>query len=246
MTVGQQVDEALRAAGSTKRSARDRSVDLLERMGIEGAAARLADYPHQFSGGQRQRIVIAIAIATEPALLLADEPTSALDVTTQSAMLKLFREISVERGMSMLLISHNYAVVSQMCSRTVVLYAGHALESGSTRALLEASQHPYTRGLIASVPSLDRRVARLPAIRGNPPGPGEELAGCPFRARCRHAIGACEEADMVLVPVSGDHSTACIRAAELFAAKCDDTVINQVAGRAHDSQDARNENLPGR
>jgi peptide/nickel transport system ATP-binding protein len=216
MPIGNQVDEALRTGGLNRRAARDRSVQLLERMGIKDAGVRLGDYPHQFSGGQRQRVVIAIAIATEPALLLADEPTSALDVTTQSAILELFREVSAERGMSMLLISHNYAVVSQMCSRTVVLYAGRVLESGETRVLLEASRHPYTRGLIASVPSLDRRVDRLPTIPGNPPGPGEVATGCPFRVRCHHAVDACEEADMTLARVNDDHFTACIRATELY------------------------------
>jgi peptide/nickel transport system ATP-binding protein len=150
-------------------------------------------------------------------LLLADEPTSALDVTTQAAMLELFREVSAERGMSMLLISHNYAVVSEMCSRTVVLYAGRVLESGETPVLLEASRHPYTRGLIASVPSLDRRVSRLPTIPGNPPVPGEAETGCPFRVRCHHAVDACEAADMTPTRVSDDHFTACIRAAELYS-----------------------------
>jgi oligopeptide/dipeptide ABC transporter ATP-binding protein len=224
MSVGDQVDEALRTAGHSRRASRDRSVELLDRMGIKNASARAVDYPHQFSGGQRQRVVIAIAIATEPALLLADEPTSALDVTTQAAMLNLFREVSSERGMSMLLISHNYAVVSQMCSRTVVLYAGRALESGDTGVLLEASHHPYTRGLIASVPSLDHRVHRLPAIAGNPPGSGELENGCPFRPRCRHAQDACAEADMVLFPVRGNHFTACIRAPELFPVNRHDSV----------------------
>lgn len=217
MPVGEQVEEALRVAGLSRHAARDRGVELLQRMGIKNAGARLTDYPHQFSGGQRQRVVIAIAIATEPALLLADEPTSALDVTTQAAMLDLFREVSAERGMSMLLISHNYAVVSQMCSRTVVLYAGRALEQGDTQVLLKASHHPYTRGLIASVPSLHKRTHRLPAISGSPPAAGEVPYGCPFRPRCRHAEDACAEADMLLVPVQGNHSTACIRASELYS-----------------------------
>jgi oligopeptide transport system ATP-binding protein len=223
MPVGAQVDEALRTAGLSRRAARDRGVELLQRMGIKNAGARLTDYPHQFSGGQRQRVVVAIAIATEPALLLADEPTSALDVTTQAAMLDLFSEVSAERGMSMLLISHNYAVVSQMCSRTIVLYAGRALEHGDTRVLLEASHHPYTRGLIASVPSLDHRVDRLPAISGSPPAAGEVAHGCPFRPRCGHAEDACAQADMVLVPVRGNHATACIRARELYPSDCHDS-----------------------
>jgi oligopeptide/dipeptide ABC transporter ATP-binding protein len=219
MTIGEQVAEALRAHGISRRGARDRGVELLQRMGVEDAGARLTDYPHQFSGGQRQRIVIAIAIATEPALLLADEPTSALDVTTQAAILDLFSEVSRERGMSVLLISHNYAVVSQMCSRTVVLYAGRILETGATQVLLQASHHPYTRGLIASLPALDHRVNRLQAIAGSPPRPGEQLQGCPFKPRCGYAVEACAQADMALAPVDGHHSTACIRAAELFPDK---------------------------
>jgi oligopeptide/dipeptide ABC transporter ATP-binding protein len=212
--VGEQVAEALRPSVGRRR-ATDRSVELLERMGLRGASGRLGHYPHQFSGGQRQRIVIAIALATEPALLLADEPTSAVDVTTQAAILELFSEVVREQGTAMVLISHNYAVVSQMCATTLVLYAGRALERGSTAALLRDPRHPYTRGLIASLPSVDRRVERLEVIPGAPPVPGTVSGGCPFAPRCRHAEDACAEASMALRTVAVGHDTACVRVADI-------------------------------
>ena len=211
--VGEQVAEALRPDLGRRRAV-DRSVELLVRMGITDAAGRLGDYPAQFSGGQRQRIVIAIALATNPAVLLADEPTSAVDVTTQASILDLFREVVRERGTSLVLISHNYAVISQMCSSTLVLYAGRALEFGATEVLLTRSAHPYTRGLIASLPSLDHRVPRLQAIPGSPPRPGELGPGCPFRPRCGLAIEACAEATMALVAAGDRQTSACIRVAD--------------------------------
>ena len=212
--VGEQVAEALRPDVGRRR-ALDRSVELLERMGIADAGRRIGDYPYQFSGGQRQRIVIAIALATDPAVLLADEPTSAVDVTTQAAILELFGEVVRERGTSLVLISHNYAVVSQMCASTLVLYGGRALEYGTTEVLLTRSVHPYTSGLIASLPSLDHAVPRLRTIPGSPPRVGELGNGCPFEPRCHLATDACTEAPMVLAPVSDQHASACIRATEL-------------------------------
>jgi oligopeptide/dipeptide ABC transporter ATP-binding protein len=217
LPVGVQVVEAFRPRRhADKIRAVDRSVELLERMGVRDAGRRLQDYPHQFSGGQRQRIVIAIALAKEPAVLLADEPTSALDVTTQAGILQMFSEIARERGTSILLVSHNYAVVSQWCSRVIVLYAGQVLESGPTNELLFRPRHPYTDALIASLPSIDRRTDRLETIPGSPPGLGQFRVGCPFRSRCGHAEDVCATEAVQLRPLTKDHASACIRVREIW------------------------------
>jgi oligopeptide/dipeptide ABC transporter ATP-binding protein len=212
MTVGRQVVEAIRAVRPTRRDQAEREgAELLEEMGISGARSRLGDYPHEFSGGQRQRIVIAIALAGEPALLLADEPTSALDVTTQASILKMFAAIKRDRGTAIVLVSHNYAVVSQLCSRTVVLYAGRTLERGPTAGVLRSPAHPYTAGLIESLPSADRRRDRLPVIPGEPPVGEMAQTGCPFAPRCRHRADECASAPMNLRPIGADRETACVR-----------------------------------
>jgi peptide/nickel transport system ATP-binding protein len=212
MTVGRQITEAIRAVRPVGREQAAREgAELLEEMGIAGAHRRLNDYPHEFSGGQRQRIVIAIALAGEPALLLADEPTSALDVTTQASILRMFARIRDERGTAIVLVSHNYAVVSQLCSRTVVLYAGQVLECGPTRAVLRSPAHPYTAGLIECLPSVDERRVRLPVIPGEPPTAHNLEPGCPFAPRCRWRGEDCATAPMDLRPVGGGRETACIR-----------------------------------
>jgi oligopeptide/dipeptide ABC transporter ATP-binding protein len=216
--VGDQIVEAIQArARMSAKQALDQSVELLERMGLHDARNRLRDYPHQFSGGQRQRIVVAIALAAEPSVLLADEPTSALDVTTQASILELLRAISSERGTGIIFVSHNYAVVAQLCSSIIVLYGGRALERGPTKALLHDSRHPYTAGLIGSLPSVDARVARLPSIPGAPPVIGEASPGCPFHPRCRFAEDVCRKTEVGLSELGDDHATACIRAAEIWA-----------------------------
>jgi oligopeptide/dipeptide ABC transporter ATP-binding protein len=213
MTVGGQCIEAARAGRRmTRAEALARSVEILGRMGIKNAASRMNDYPYQFSGGQRQRIVVSIALAGEPAVLLADEPTSALDVSTQAALLDLIREVCAERHTAVIFVSHNYAVVSQLCSRVLVLYAGQAMELGPSAALLTRSRHPYTAALIASLPSIETRAPRLPAIPGQPPGVGEAAGGCPFRPRCRHADAGCRTAPMVMREVAPGHQTSCVRA----------------------------------
>lgn len=217
MTVGDQCVEAARAGGGLSRAAAlARSVQILERMGIKDAASRMQDYPYQFSGGQRQRIVMSIALAGDPAVLLADEPTSALDVSTQAALLDLIREISAERGTSVLFVSHNYAVVSQLCSRVLVLYAGQVMELGPTRTLLTRSRHPYTSALIASLPSLEHRVRRLPTIPGQPPPVGGAPAGCPFWPRCPHADDACRSAAIQIRDIAPGHASACRRADSIW------------------------------
>jgi oligopeptide/dipeptide ABC transporter ATP-binding protein len=212
MTVGDQCVEAARARRQISRpAALERSVEILERMGITNAASRMKDYPYQFSGGQRQRIVISIALAGDPAVLLADEPTSALDVSTQASLLELIKEVSAERHTAVLLVSHNYAVVSQLCSRVLVLYAGQMMELGPSRALLTRSRHPYTSALIASLPSIETRVPRLPAIPGQPPAAGHVPDGCPFWPRCAHADDGCRSAPIPMREIAPGHASACRR-----------------------------------
>jgi oligopeptide/dipeptide ABC transporter ATP-binding protein len=212
MTVGDQCVEAARARRQVSRAvALARSVEILERMGIKNAAGRMNDYPYQFSGGQRQRIVISIALAGDPAVLLADEPTSALDVSTQASLLELIKEVSAERQTAVLFVSHNYAVVSQLCSRVLVLYAGQMMELGPSNTLLAESRHPYTSALIASLPSIETRVARLLAIPGQPPAAGDAPDGCPFWPRCPHADDGCQSAPIQMREITPGHSTACRR-----------------------------------
>jgi peptide/nickel transport system ATP-binding protein len=214
MRIGDQIVEALDTRGlRSRREARRASVDLLQRMGVDAAERRMAAYPSELSGGQRQRVMIAMAMAGEPRLLLADEPTSALDVTTQAEILALLRELARERGVAILLISHDYGVVSELCEQVNVMYAGRLVESGPTAAILGRPGHPYTSGLIASLPSIERRLDRLPAIRGRAPSAQEKLPGCPFLPRCPQGQPAkCEAAPMTLEPVGNDHGhrSACI------------------------------------
>ena len=216
LPVGRQVVEAFRYLGISDKEAERRSVEMLERMGIRDAAHLLGAYPHQFSGGQRQRIVIAIALAGKPSLLIADEPTSALDVTTQAAILEMFAEIARENSTAIIFVSHNYAVVSQVCSRVLVLYAGRAMEFGRADRLLSDPRHPYTAALIDSLPSIEGRVESLRVIAGSPPRLGEAGNGCPFHARCQHATGSCLETELILRPVGVEHASSCIRVAELW------------------------------
>jgi peptide/nickel transport system ATP-binding protein len=213
--VGDQIVEALLARrGRSRHEARRIAIELLERMGVANAQGRMRAYPNELSGGQRQRVVIAMAMATDPVLLLADEPTSALDVTTQAEILELLRELARDRGVSVLVVSHDYGVVADLCSRVNVMYAGRIVESGFTSKILRHPGHPYTAGLIASLPSLEHRLERLPAIPGRPPGPQDELVGCPFLPRCPRGIPpVCSRAPMTLEPLPEDerHLSACIR-----------------------------------
>jgi oligopeptide/dipeptide ABC transporter ATP-binding protein len=217
MTVGDQCVEAVRARRQISRAAAlAESVEILERMGIRHAASRMRDYPYQFSGGQRQRIVVAIALSGDPAVLLADEPTSALDVSSQASLLELIKEMCAERQTAVLFVSHNYAVVSQLCARVLVLYAGQMMELGPSSTLLSQSRHPYTSALIASLPSIDHRVARLRAIPGQPPGAGEAPTGCPFWPRCPHADDDCRSTPIVMREITSDHSTSCRRVESIW------------------------------
>jgi oligopeptide/dipeptide ABC transporter ATP-binding protein len=186
LTIGRQITEALEThRGMSNQAARKRAVELLELVGIPGAPKRVNDYPHQFSGGQRQRAMIAMALSCEPSLLIADEPTTALDVTIQAQILSLLRRLRDELGMAVLLITHDLGVVAGFTDRLAVMYAGRLVEVGPTEELLASPSHPYTIGLLRSLPRLDRpRQAALTPIEGSPPDLAADLVGCPFAPRC--------------------------------------------------------------
>ncbi len=219
MRVGDQLVEALQARTSlSRREARADAVELLHRLGLPEPERRMSSYPDEFSGGQCQRLVTAIALVGNPSVLLADEPTSALDVTTQAQILELLKNLVRERQMGMVLVSHNYAVVAQLCSRTLVMYGGKVVEAGPTAELLFRPRHPYTSALIGSLPDVDHRVDELAVIPGRPPVVGEALDGCPFRSRCAHARDVCAHGDPPLEPVVPGHRSACVRVREIWPA----------------------------
>jgi peptide/nickel transport system ATP-binding protein len=192
--VGAQIAEVLHEHTDLSSSTvRALVVELLRLAGIAQPEQRAHAYPHQFSGGMRQRAMIALAIACHPALLIADEPTTALDVTTQMQILRLLRRLKQSQGMAMLLITHDFGVVAECADRVMVMYAGQCVEAGAVADIFGAPRHPYTAGLLASIPSADRpRAVRMPAIRGAPPSlAGGRPEGCAFRPRCDHADARC-------------------------------------------------------
>ncbi|MFU8864476.1 MAG: ABC transporter ATP-binding protein [Rhodobacterales bacterium] len=209
-TVGQQMDEMLCLHTDLDATARRKAcVDMLESVGISRAAERLGAYPHQFSGGMRQRVVIAIAMLARPRLIIADEPTTALDVTIQSQILKLMRQQIADKGASMILITHDLAVVSEMADHITVLYCGNVVERGRTRDLIEAPAHPYTRGLIDSIPDPSNRHPRLKQIPGTVPDIRNLPQGCNFRERCPRAQARCAVEEPVLTPQHASQWAAC-------------------------------------
>ncbi|MDH3662601.1 MAG: ABC transporter ATP-binding protein, partial [Alphaproteobacteria bacterium] len=214
-TVSEQVMETLMAHGLAKSAAaaRDRALELFRLVGIPAAESRLDDYPHQFSGGMRQRIMIAIALACEPRLLIADEPTTALDVTIQAQVLALIERLRRELGMAVVIITHDLGVVAEYCDRVVVMYAGRIVESATTATLIDAPQHPYTQGLLRSIPDLDALDRPIRPIPGQPPDMTRREAGCSFRPRCPHAEARCT-APVPLTPTSDDHHVRCVLAGE--------------------------------
>jgi oligopeptide transport system ATP-binding protein len=213
LRVETQIGEVLeRHRGLSRAQARAESLRLLEAVHIADGVSRLRAYPHELSGGQRQRVMIAIALACRPALLLADEPTTALDVTVQAQILSLFAELRREFGVAMILITHDFGVVTEVCDHTLVMYAGRAAESGATRALLEHPAHPYTRALLEARPRLDARITeRLLALPGQPPDLLHLPPGCAFAPRCPIAIEACTNAIPPLAPIETGRLAACIR-----------------------------------
>jgi len=215
MTIGRQIDEPLmRHLRLSARAARARTRELLGFVGIPRPDQAAASYPHQFSGGMRQRAMIAIALACRPSVLIADEPTTALDVTIQAQILELMAELQDRSFMAIQLISHNLGVVSEIADDIIVMYAGRIVERATASELFANPRHPYTIGLIETLPSIEHRVARLPVIKGSVPDPARMIApGCRFAARCPRVIPACREAEPPLVALAPGHLAACIRAA---------------------------------
>ena len=218
-TSGRQVGEPLRLhRGVSKAEARKEALALLERVGIPDASSRLDAYPHQFSGGQRQRIGIAMALACGPDLLIADEPTTALDVTIQKQILELIQGLVDERGMALILISHDLGVIAQNVSKMLVMYGGSVVESGPTAAVFAERAHPYTQGLFAARPALGApRGLKLATIRGSVPELVDLPAGCPFAGRCRFTVDACQATRPPPVLLPHDHRVRCIRLDEIAA-----------------------------
>jgi peptide/nickel transport system ATP-binding protein len=212
-TVGDQIGETLvRHRGMTKKEAEREAVEMLRRVRIPSAEARVGDYPHKLSGGMRQRVMIAMALACQPTLLIADEPTTALDVTIQAQILDLLRKLRDETGTSILLITHDLGVVAEMCDEAVVMYAGQIVERADVQTLFTAPQHPYTVGLIGSIPRLAQRRERLSAIAGTVPQPSQLPRGCRFSPRCPFADEQCRSAAPLLRDVGGAHMTRCWKA----------------------------------
>ena len=215
LTIGFQIAETLRVhRGFSKKEAREKSIDLLNKVGIKNASQRFNDYPHEFSGGMRQRVMIAMAIACEPKLLIADEPTTALDVTIQAQILNLLRKLKNELGMSIIIITHDLGVISEIADRVAVMYAGKIVETASVRDIFEKPQHPYTKSLVASIPKLGFQGDRLPTIKGAPPRFTGDFAGCSFYPRCDFRIEKCAVETPELKEVLLAQSAACFVAQE--------------------------------
>jgi oligopeptide/dipeptide ABC transporter ATP-binding protein len=220
LTIGRQLTEGFEIhLGKTPPEARRRAVELLGMVGISDPERRLKQYPHQFSGGMRQRMMIAMALACDPALVLADEPTTALDVTIQAQILELMRDLSRRLDVAMLIITHNLGVVARYADRVNVMYAGRIIEQGTARELYANPRHPYTLGLLRSVPRLDEpRRARLDPIEGQPPDLSRLPPGCPFEPRCAWRVARCTEEVPPLLPIGPDaHVSACWEADRLAA-----------------------------
>ncbi|HEV7547399.1 MAG: peptide/nickel transport system ATP-binding protein [Rhodospirillaceae bacterium] len=210
LTICDQISESLRLHQNMSRAdARRRAVELLDLVRIADAGRRVDEYPHRLSGGMRQRVMIAIAIACRPRLLIADEPTTALDVTIQAQILELLRDLRAELGMAVMLISHDLGVIAEFARRVIVMYAGRVVEDAPVDVLFRRPLHPYTEGLMASVPAIEGETARLYSIPGRIPDPDEVVAGCRFGPRCGYAEPVCRAAMPDLVAVDGDHRVRC-------------------------------------
>jgi oligopeptide/dipeptide ABC transporter ATP-binding protein len=212
-TVGHQVAEAVRRyKGCTQAEARDRALEMFRKVRMPAAEKRLDDYPHQMSGGMRQRVMIAMALANDPALLIADEPTTALDVTIQAQILDLMRELQEDTGAALLMITHDLGVVAEIADDVAVMYAGRVVESGPVGQIFAEPQHPYTLGLMGSMPAIAGRQGRLMTIPGAVPAPEAMPAGCRFATRCPFVIEACRTTRPDLIADGKGQSVACLRA----------------------------------
>jgi oligopeptide/dipeptide ABC transporter ATP-binding protein len=209
-TIGSQIIETIRAHGRVKRSAaRARAAEMLGRVGIPEPTRRIDDYPHEFSGGMRQRVMLAMALVLKPKLLIADEPTTALDVTIQAQILDLIRQLRDEIGMSVILITHNLGVVHEIADRVAVMYAGELVEVAPVPEVFDEPRHPYTQGLLRSMPGLASRGRELPVIAGRVPELTQIHHACRFNPRCPHAIPRCKETHPELTRVGRDHDLRC-------------------------------------
>ncbi|HSS69808.1 MAG TPA: ABC transporter ATP-binding protein [Casimicrobiaceae bacterium] len=212
-TVGEQIVEGiLRHRKSSHEAARARAIEMLRRVHIPSPERRFDDYPHRLSGGMRQRVMIAMALACEPKLLIADEPTTALDVTIQAQILDLMRTLREETGTAIILITHDLGVVAELADEVAVMYAGRIVERAPVATLFARPQHPYTVGLLGSIPRLDIEQERLPAIEGLVPNPLAPVAACRFHPRCPFAIDKCRRDDPPPMPMGDKHLAACWRA----------------------------------
>ncbi|WP_366655917.1 ABC transporter ATP-binding protein [Fodinicurvata sp. EGI_FJ10296] len=208
-TVGEQIIETIRVhLGLSPSAARKRAIDLLGEVGIPAPAQRIDSYPHQFSGGMRQRVVIALAICAEPELIVADEPTTALDVSVQAQIIRLLRRLCDDHGTAIMLITHDMGVIAETADRVAVMYAGRVAEIGPVRPVVKAPSHPYTRGLMGSIPSLTAEVDRLYQIDGAMPQPGAVPAGCPFHPRCPEVFDRCPRERPDVMP-AGETLASC-------------------------------------
>ncbi|GHF06024.1 ABC transporter ATP-binding protein [Aliiroseovarius zhejiangensis] len=210
LTVGMQLTETLKAHTDLNRAARrDRAIEMLDHVGIPSAASRLGEFPHQFSGGMRQRVMIAIALAASPKLLLADEPTTALDVTIQAQILDLILSLADEMQMGVILVTHDLGVVAQTCENVAVMYAGRVVEQGAVRQVLGAPRHPYTVGLMRSVPQNVPPRTQLYSVPGTPPSLEALPVGCAFASRCQNRTERCLTARPTLDAITDDRRVAC-------------------------------------
>jgi peptide/nickel transport system ATP-binding protein len=212
-TVVSQIEEGYkRHHKCSSAEARERAIEMLEMVGI--GADRADQYPHQFSGGMKQRVVIALALACSPKLLLADEPTTALDVTIQAQVLDLIKSLRDKMGTAMILITHDLGVVAEVCDKVAVIYAGRIIESGTLEDIYDHPTHPYTRGLFAALPDLEKDVERLSPIEGLPPDPSEIRKGCDFKDRCPHKCERCRSYDNKMIELTPGHFSRCWRTGE--------------------------------
>ncbi|MBE1484979.1 ABC transporter ATP-binding protein [Plantactinospora soyae] len=215
--VGWQIGEMLRLReGMSRADAKRRAIELMELVKIPGARQRIGDYPHQFSGGMRQRVMIAMSLALDPAVLIADEPTTALDVTVQAQIMDLLGELRRDLNMAMILITHDLGVVADVADRIAVMYAGRIIEHADVHSLYEAPAHPYTKGLLESIPRLDHKGQRLTTIRGLPPNLMRIPSGCPFHPRCPYARQECVDVVPTVHSLGNDRTSACHFAQEVL------------------------------
>jgi peptide/nickel transport system ATP-binding protein len=208
--IGDQIGEAVRLhLKLDKKQAREHVMNMLKLVGIPRAKEIMDEYPHQLSGGMRQRVMIAMAMSCEPKLLIADEPTTALDVTIQAQILDLMKKLKEEKGTAIMLITHDLGVVAEMCDRVVVMYAGKVVEEADVYEIFENPQHPYTKGLLNSIPKLRQKTDRLESIPGNVPIPANMPIGCKFAPRCSQAMDICWEQDPDLMQIAEGHQCRC-------------------------------------